>query len=349
MSKLRKKPTGLNMGFENIVLLDESQREIDAPQVIKTPLGNYLVVYDKLDTVLLSPKIFGAWAERRGATGYGALDEDVEEVEDPLFCLRFASEILSTNADKTLGAPDVSGVYSGHQDAGDAEHVDVALPEEPVVPQEERVQTDGIPICEYTRATPVTQLLEQPLNLSPLFKGAGVMTAGHYHRYCLAVGRGLTVCNTVGHVHVSNDRSVFYQWDKGPASVIHGRSVLSFGLVRYPDQPKDPCAYNGIPLQTWVLPPELSVNAFNRGVLSRMSAEWTPDMQPVRDKFCEFAHEPVALVKTLDEKATQYIQSISDRLYTFGKVFRDPPDDSPHAPLTLKRAVDMRTRGLSIR
>jgi len=271
MSRNQLKIDALNTGFEKIVLLDEFQEEIDVPPVIKTPLGNYLVCYTKVDTVILSPEIFGAWTRRHGAVGYAALDEPVEEVSDAHFCLRFASEINEVKLRGKQTGPPEGAILPEVDQGGDADP-EIHSPEEPGVPGPSGdMQTPEEFMCLHNRTVADAYIcLGTTGNLGLNDPGKPLLPAvvQQYHRL---VGAGHVSCSNLRHLHVSDRRSVFYELRPGDDTDLSVLYRVHLSAVEYPQQPKDPCEAGGVPVPSWSLS---SSNLFGEEELLAINSRW---------------------------------------------------------------------------
>jgi hypothetical protein len=253
MSKNQKNFDALNTGFEKIVLLNELHEDIESPPVIKTPLGNYLVCYTKLDTVLLTPEIFGSWSRLHGATGFAALDEPVEEVNDVHFCLRFASEINLVGSGAIQAGPPEGAILPVTDEEGNAapeiripsEGEDTSLPAG-VVPTPDEF------VCMHNRTVADAYICmgtTGPLGLENPEKPVLPPVIQQYHKM---VGEGRVSCDNLLHLHVSDRRNVFYETGPGPDTGVENSVYrIHLSAVEYPQQPKDPCMLKGIPLPSW--------------------------------------------------------------------------------------------------
>ncbi|QZE12032.1 MAG: hypothetical protein [Sclerotinia sclerotiorum narnavirus 1] len=280
MSKHRLKIDALNSGFEKIVLLDETQEEIDVPPVIKTPLGNYLVCYTKLDTVLLTPEIFRSWSLRHGATSYAALDEIVEEVYDVHFCLRFASEIdavkIGANQAETPDGGDElvtgpagdagAGSCVPSPSAGPAGVKGVAEGDVIGVSLHNRTVADAY-ICIGTTGGLGLENPDQPVLPIVVQKYKDMVEGMHVS------------CTNLRHFHISDRRNVFYEIEPGPDNPDSPDYRVNLRTVEYPQQPKDPCVTGILPVPSWN---SEGSNLFDSKELERLYSRWGEEFLPCR-------------------------------------------------------------------
>jgi len=281
MSKHQLKIDALNTGFEKIVLLDEFQEEIDVPPVIKTPLGNYLVCYSKVDTVLLSPEIFGVWTRRHGAAGYAALDEVVEEVSDAHFCLRFASEINEVKLRGKQTGPPEGAILPEVDQGGDADP-EIHLPTETGEPSASvgGVVTPEEFMCLHNRTVADAYICMGTTGNLGLENPGKPVLPSVVQQYHAMVEAGHVSCHNSHHLHVSDRRNVFYEMRPGDGTGSVGQYRIRLCAVEYPQQPKDPCQSRGIPLPSWSLP---SSNLFGEKELTQIHSRWDMDLGDMRD------------------------------------------------------------------
>jgi len=284
MSKSQLKIDALNTGFEKILLFDESHEEIDAPPVIKTPLGNYLVCYTKLDTVLLTPEIFGSWSRRHGAANFAALDEVVEEVYDVQFCLRFASEINEViSRGKQVEAP--AGVtLPDMPPTGDAD-VEEHIPDGGFVkPESGVVQTPEELMCLHNRTVADAYICMGTTGGLGFENPDAPVHTSLIQQYSKMVANGRVSCSNLRHVHVSDRRNVFYELAPGLDTSPVGMYKVNLSAVVCPQQPKDPCSNSGIPLPSWS---SKESNVFDSKELDWIHSRWDDGLVPARSALCK--------------------------------------------------------------
>jgi len=252
MSKSQLKIDALNTGFEKIVLLDEFHEEIDSPPVIKTPLGNYLVCYTKLDTVLLAPEVFGAWSRHHGATGFAALDEIVEEVYDVHFCLRFAGEINEVVSRGKQTGPPEGAILPDVDEGGDADP-EIHVPTSGgVTPLEAGVvQTPEEFMCLHNRTVADAYICTGTTGNLGFENPGEPLPPPLVQLYTELVAKGHVSCTNLRHLHVSDRRNVFYELEPGPIGGAKHPYKVNLRAVEYPQQPKDPCLSGILPVPSW--------------------------------------------------------------------------------------------------